>query len=173
MADVSQATQNGTDISRLIQDTFHLNTVVSEVIAAVIVFSIVAIIGWVAYYIFSKYFSAWAKKTDTTLDDDILRNVKWIVILLIVVIGAYNALTALTFTSAYASLIHDVFTVVSILLVAFAITKVANVFADWFAQRQAKRNPELNNHMFFILKKVTQIICTSRGINCNPLCLRH
>ncbi|MCW4009294.1 MAG: mechanosensitive ion channel family protein [Candidatus Bathyarchaeota archaeon] len=164
MADVSQVTQNGTDISRLIQDTLHLNTAASEILAAIIVFSIVAVVGWVAYYVFCKYFSAWAKKTDTTLDDDILRNVKWIALLLIVIIGTYNALNSLTFTAAYASLIQNVFTIVSILLVAFAITRVANVLADWFAQRQTKRNPDLNHHMFFILKKLMQVIVLAAAL---------
>jgi small-conductance mechanosensitive channel len=130
----------------------------SEIIASVIVFSIVAIIGWISYFIFEHYFSNWTKKTETKLDDDILRNVKSKAILLIVVLGSYNALTSLTFTAAYSDIIYDVFTVVSILLVAFALTRIANVFADWFAQRQTKQNPELNNHMFFILKKVTQVI---------------
>ncbi|MCW4018229.1 MAG: mechanosensitive ion channel family protein [Candidatus Bathyarchaeota archaeon] len=158
MSEVMQAVQNGTDISRFLQDTLHLNMMTSEAIAAVIVFSIVAVIGWVSYYIFGRYFSVWAKKTQSTLDDDILHNVKTIVILLIVVVGTYNALTSLTFTAAYSGLIYNVFTIVSILLVAFAITRVVTVLSDWFVQRQTKRNGEANNHVFFLLKKILQIV---------------
>ncbi len=158
MSEVAQATQNGTDISRLLQNTLHFDVLTSEAIASVIVFSIVAVVGWVAYYIFSRYFSAWAKKTETTLDDDILHSVKYISIILILVIGSYYALTSLTFTAEYSTTIFQVFTVVSILLVAFALTRVSSVVADWYAQRQTQRNVELNNHMFFVLKKIIQVV---------------
>ncbi len=159
MSEISQTTiQNGTSVSRFIQDTFHFNMVTSDVIASVLMFSLVAIVGWVSYFIFEHYFSTWAKKTETTLDDDILRNVKSVAIMLILVIGSYNALMALTFTAAYTNVIYDVFTVISILLVAFAMTRVANVITDWYVKRQMKRRATASHHMFFILKKVIQIV---------------
>jgi small-conductance mechanosensitive channel len=158
MAVVSQAIQNGTDIAQYIQDILGLNLITSEILASVIVFSIVAVIGWASYYVFGRYFSSWAKKTSTTLDDDILRNVRSIAILLIVVVGTYYALNSLTFTAAYSIYIAGSFTVLSILLVAFAITRVSNVLADWYVQRQMKQSIDANNHLIFILKKVIQLI---------------
>ena len=111
MSEISTPIQNGTEISRLIQNTLRLDVVTSDVITSVIMFSLVAIVGGVAYFVFERYFSAWAKKTETTLDDDILRNVKSIAILLIIVVGSFYAFASLTFTAAYSSLIYSVFTV--------------------------------------------------------------
>jgi small-conductance mechanosensitive channel len=158
MSEISTPIQNGTEISRLIQNTLRLDVVTSDVITSVIMFSLVALVGWVAYFVFERYFSAWAKKTETTLDDDILRNMKSIAILLIIIVGSYNALASLTFTAAYSAIIYDILTVVSILLVAFAVTRVANVLADWYVQRQVKRKIGTSHHMFFILKKIIQLV---------------
>ena len=158
MADTSQLVQNSTGISQYIQDVFGFNLVTSEIIASIIVFSIVAIVGWASYYIFSKYFSAWARKTQTTLDDAILHNVRSIAIILIIVLGSFYALTSLTFTASYSFYICAIFTVVSILLVAFAITRVTNVLADWYVQRKMKQSVSTNNHLIFILKKIIQLV---------------
>ena len=46
----------------------------------------------------------------------------------------------------------------SILIVAFAIIRVANVLADWYGLRQTKRNAATSNHVFFMLKKIIQLI---------------
>ncbi len=155
---MSEVVQNGTDISRFLHDTLRLDMLTSDILASVIVFSIVAVIGWVAYYIFSRYFCAWASRTETTLDDKILQSIKYTSIILVVVIGSYNALTSLTFLADYFETIFQVFTVLSILLVAYAITRVSNVVADWYSHRQTQRNADLNNHMFFVLKKIIQAL---------------
>jgi small-conductance mechanosensitive channel len=148
---------HGTDLSRLIDNAFGIGQIPSEIITALIMFAIVAVIGWVAYFVFEHYFSAWAKKTETTLDDDILSNVKSLAVLLVVVLGAYNALMSMTFTAQYKILIFDVFTVVSILLVAFSGTRIVNVLTDWYTEKQIKKG-RTSHHMMFILKKIMQLL---------------
>jgi small-conductance mechanosensitive channel len=150
-------TQNGTDLSRLISNTFGLAQAPSEAIGAIISFAVVVLIGWVAYFVFEHYFSAWAKKTQTTVDDEILSSVKSIAVLLIIVVGTYNALMSLSFIEAYKQLIFDIFTIVSILLIAFAAIRVANILADWYTEKQAKIG-RTNNHVMFILKKIMQVL---------------
>ena len=150
--------QNGTDISQLIGKTLGIGQVPSEILAAALVFSLVAVVGWVSYFVFEHYFSAWAKKTETTLDDDILANVKSIAVMLIILMGTYYALTSLTFISAYQKDLYYAFTIATILLVAFAATRVSNVVADWYAEKKRKQNLPSFGHMAFIFKKLIQIV---------------
>ena len=146
------------DIVAIFQGIFGADALTSEIIVSVIMFSIVAIIGWVSYFIFSRYFSRWAARTKTTLDDDILKSVKTIIILLIVIVGVYYAISPLDFISSYSTYITDVFNVVTILLVAFAITRVTNVLSDWYVSRRKDTEGNVNNHILFILKKVIQLV---------------
>jgi small-conductance mechanosensitive channel len=148
---------SATGIPKLINDALGIGQIPSEIITAIIMFALVAVIGWVAYFIFEHYFSAWAKKTETKVDDDILANVKSVAVLLIILIGMYNALTSLTFTQQYKSTIYDIFTVAGILLIAFASTRVSNIVVDWYTERQTKKG-RTNHHLMFILKKIMQFI---------------
>jgi small-conductance mechanosensitive channel len=156
-------TQNGTDLSRFISNVFGLAQAPSEAISALINFAIVVVIGWVAYFVFEHYFSAWAKKTKITLDDEILSSVKMIAVFLIIVVGTYNAIMSISALEQYRLLIYDVFTIVSILLIAFAATRVSNVLADWYTEKQAKSG-RTNNHVMFILKKILQVIILAAAL---------
>ncbi|MCW4005489.1 MAG: mechanosensitive ion channel family protein [Candidatus Bathyarchaeota archaeon] len=147
------------DIAEFLQNTFHLNQLVSEGIAAVLLFAIIALVGWVAYFIFSRYFSAWAKKTKTTLDDEILHSIRSIVVMLIILAGAFYALTALSFIQPYSEQYYlpQIFETAGVLLTSFAVTRVTNILIDWVAERNAAKN-RVNNHLLFILRKVLQLV---------------
>ena len=118
---------------------------------------LVAVSGWLAYFIFGKYFSKWATKTKTTLDDEILRNVKTITVMLITVVGVYYALSSLTFIQSFSEQLAAIFTVTEILLAAFAITRVANALADWHLKKNGTRKNGQSNHILFLLKKLVQL----------------
>lgn len=109
------------------------------------------------FKLLGKYFSKWATKTKTTLDDVILRNVKTITIMLITVVGVYYALSSLTFTQSFSEQLAAIFTVTEILLVAFAITRVANALADWHLKKNGTRKNGQSNHILFLLKKLVQL----------------
>ena len=71
----------GANVMELIDDVFTLlginvSPLIKQVIASVGIFLIFIIIGWIVYHIFERYFTRWAKKTKTKLDDEILRNIK-------------------------------------------------------------------------------------------------
>jgi small-conductance mechanosensitive channel len=145
------------NLSEIIRETLQINQFTSEIIASVVIFILVAVIGWLAYFIFGKYFSKWAAKTKTTLDDEILRNLKTIVVMLITVVGVYYALSSLTFIESYAEQLSAIFTVIEIMLAAFAVTRVANVLADWHVKNNGKGKNGRNNHILFLLKKIVQL----------------
>ncbi len=128
-----------------------------EIITSIIIFIIVACVGWGAYLIFNRYFCKWAKKTTTNLDDQIIAAVKLIIIIMIVVFGIEGALQPLSILQPYHETLIQVFAVIEILLGAFAVTRVANIFADWYT---SKKNLETKNspHLLFLLKKIIQIV---------------
>lgn len=145
------------NIAEVFQNVFHINQLTSEIIAAIILFVMAVAIGGSAYYVFSRYFSKWAKKTESKLDDAILHNIKTIAVLLVVLVGIYYALGALSFTAPYAEQISILFGVLEVLLIAFALTRVTNVLIDWYTTKHVAQKGK-NGHLLFILKKVLQLV---------------
>ena len=61
-------------INDLLQDNgIHVSSLVGEILAALIFFILAFVSGLIIYHLFEHYFSKWAKKTKTTLDDEITR----------------------------------------------------------------------------------------------------
>jgi small-conductance mechanosensitive channel len=145
-------------LSELIQQILQTNQFTSEVIASLIIFVIVVLAGGLAYFIFGRYFSRWAKKTETTLDDDILAAVKSIIIILIIIVGIEYALSPLSFLQPYDATLNEVFTIFEIFLGAFGVTRVSNIVADWYASRTAFVAGKNSHHLLFLLKKIIQLI---------------
>jgi len=147
-----------TSLSELFQQLFQTNAYNGEIIASIVIFSIVGLVGWVAYFVFERYFSKWAAKTETTLDDDILSAVKSIIIIFIVIIGIEYALSPLWFIQPYSDQVNAVFIVLEIFLGAFAVTRVSNILADWYSGRKERIAGSNSHHLLFLLKKIIQII---------------
>ncbi|MCJ7714398.1 mechanosensitive ion channel, partial [Candidatus Bathyarchaeota archaeon] len=146
------------NLAEIIQGIIQTNQITSEVIASLITFSVVALIGWLAYYIFGRYILARAKKTKTTVDDYILDTLKKITLFVILLVGSYYTLTSLTFLQVYQVQLSQVFTVIGILIGAFMATRISNSIANWFIMRKSKENTNAkNNHILFILKKIIQL----------------
>ena len=145
-------------LTEIIQQIFGANPSTSEILASLILFSIVALIGGAVYIFFNRYFSKWVQKTETHLDDDILSAVKIIIIIMIAIIGIEAALSPLSFLQPYKVNFAVVFTVIEVFLVAFAVTRVSNIIADWYASRTALVAGKNSHHLLFILKKTIQII---------------
>ncbi len=124
-----------------------------EISAAIILIIVSIFIGWLTYFFFERYLSRWAKKTKTTLDDEILKNIKKPIYLFVILVGSYYALDTISLLKLYASLIADIFIVAEILLVTFVITRIINVLLTWYAKKSAKKGKKMSEHILFIFKK--------------------
>ncbi|RLF34902.1 MAG: hypothetical protein DRM99_05685, partial [Thermoplasmata archaeon] len=82
---------------------------VGEIIWAVLTFIIAIVIGFIVYYIFERYLGRWAQKTKTKLDDEILKNTKKPIYLLVILIAAYYGLQGLTMLKPFSSEIAFIF----------------------------------------------------------------
>jgi small-conductance mechanosensitive channel len=134
---------------------------VAEVIAAFIFFALAFVGGWIVYHIFEHYFTKWAKKTETTLDDEIIRNIKKPIYFFVVLVGLFYGLDQLSILDPYAKEISLLFMIAEILLVVFIITRVINVVLTWYAERLAKQKKTvIDNRLLNIFKKfLYAIVC--------------
>ncbi len=145
------------NLTEIFQQVLPLNAGNAEILASILLFIVTAVIGWSIYFVFNRYFSKWAEKTETTLDDDIIDAVKSFIVIIVIIIGIEYALAPLSFLQSYIADLNKVFLVVEIFLVAFAITRVSNIILDWYGARHSEQGKS-NRHMVFIFKKIIQII---------------
>jgi len=147
----------GTNVLKILDGLFiflgiDVSPLVKQVIASVGVFLFFIIIGWLVYYIFESYFTKWAERTQTKLDDEILRNIKKPIYFFVILIGIYSALKTLTIPDAYSNALGFIFIISEILLATFIVTRVVNVIIAWYAEKRSKK--KMNEHILFVLKKI-------------------
>ncbi len=145
-------------LSDLLQQYVGLNQITSEIVAFVIILSLAILIAWIGHSIFKKYLCRWTAKTQTKLDDEILRNVQAPIFLLAILFGLYYGLAGITSLQAYSEELAIAFTVGEILVVTFIITRITNVLISWYGEESLKRERQVSNHILFILKKVLQVV---------------
>jgi small-conductance mechanosensitive channel len=145
-------------LSDLLQQYVGLSQVVSEVIAFSIILSLAIVIAWIGHSLFKKYLCRWASKTQTNLDDEILRNIRAPIFLLAILFGLYYGLAGIASLQAYAHEFALAFTIGQILVVTFIITRITNVLISWYAEQSVKRGRNVSNHILYILKKALQVI---------------
>jgi small-conductance mechanosensitive channel len=151
----------GTDLAEFInqqlrQTGFDVDPIVGEIIVSAIIFIISISVGWIIYHIFERYFTKWAEKTKTTLDDEILRNIKKPIYFLVILIGVYYGLEFLTILKPYSRELAIIFALAEIFLVTFIITRAINVIISWYAERRAKKI--MSEHLLFMFKRFVNAI---------------
>jgi len=150
----------GEYINSLFQESgYQVNPIIGQSIAALILLTLTIIIGWIVYHIFAYYFTRWAKKTKTTVDDEIIKNVKKPIYFLVILIGFWYAVDQLVFLDVYNVYIGYIFLTAEILLVAYIITRVINVFVSWYAGRLARKTKqEVSTNILIIFKKLLHAV---------------
>ncbi|MBN2602625.1 MAG: mechanosensitive ion channel family protein [Candidatus Thermoplasmatota archaeon] len=152
---MNMAINLGEYISRLLQENnITSDPIIGQSIAAVLIFILALIVGWIVYHLFEHYFSKWAKKTKTTLDDQIIKNVKRPIYFLVILIGAWNAVDQLTFLDIFTVYTSFIFLTVEILLIAYIITRVINVILAWYVDRKTKTaGKQISTNILIIFRR--------------------
>ena len=144
-------------LREILQDAgLEISDFVSEIIISILIFALFLIAGWIVYHVFERYFTRWAEKTKTKLDDEILRNIKKPIYFFVILVGAYYGLEFLTIVKPFATELAFIFTVAEILLVTFIITRVVNVLVAWYAERRARKR--MSEHLLFVFKKMINAV---------------
>ena len=146
-------------INNALRDAHLLLTpLIGQIIAAVIFFILSIFAGWAVYHLFEHYFSRWAKKTKTTLDDEIIKNVKRPIYYFVILLGFFYAIEQLTVLFTYSSIVGQIFLVAEVFLVAFIITRVINVLVSWYAERIVKQGRRaVSSNILVIFKKLLHV----------------
>jgi small-conductance mechanosensitive channel len=150
---------NSSFLTDAFENMLHLGSTSAEILASFVIFAVMSVIGWSSYLIISRVVCNWTKKTETTLDDEIVGAVKIIIIIMVVVFGIEFSLSPLTFLQGYSDILNGLFLAIQILLSAYAVSRVAHILADWFASKTSLSAGKSSNHLIFILKKVITIAC--------------
>ena len=145
-------------LSNLLQQYLGLSQIVSEIIAFAVIFTLALVIAWIGHSLFKRYLCRWATKTETNLDDEILRNIRAPIFLLAILFGLYYGLSGIASLQAYSKDFATAFTVGEILVITFTITRITNVLISWYAEQSVKHGTNVSNHILFILKKVIQFV---------------
>jgi small-conductance mechanosensitive channel len=151
-------------LAELLQQYFGLGQLVSETVAFAIILTVALAIAWIGHSVFKKYLLRGAARTKTTLDDEILRNVRAPIFLLAILFGVYYGLEGFASLQVHAQTLALAFTVGEILVVTFIITRVANVLISWYAEESVKHGRKVSNHILFILRKVLQFFIYSLAL---------
>ena len=143
-----------TSISEWFNNTFGFSeSIYGELIWSIILLIAFLILGWIVDHIFEHYFKILAKKTKTKLDDEIIKNVKRPIYVLVIFFGLFFFVQNISILEEYREFINPVFLLVEILLIAYIFTRVTNVLFAWYAERQEKRK-KMSQHILFVFRGI-------------------
>ena len=143
-------------ISRWLADSFNLpDLLYGELIWSSIVFICFIIFGWIIEHVFEHFFKKLAKKTKTKLDDEILKNVKRPIYILVIFLGLYFFIHNISTLGQYVdmTLVDNIFLLIEIMLIAYIFTRVTNVLIAWYAERQ-ERKKKASQHILFVFRGI-------------------
>ena len=143
-----------TSISDWFNNTFGFSDpLYGELIWSIILLIAFLILGWVIDQIFEHYFKKLAKKTKTKLDDEIIKNVKKPIYVLVIFFGLFFFIQNISVLEQYRGFINPIFLLIEILLIAYIFTRVTNVLFAWYAERQEKRK-KVSQHILFVFRGI-------------------
>jgi len=143
-----------TSISEWFNNTFGFpDPIYGELIWSIILLISFLILGFIVDHIFEHYFKKLAKKTKTKLDDEIIKNVKKPIYVLVIFFGLFFFVQNISILEEYREYINPAFLLIEILLIAFIFTRVTNVLFAWYAERQEKRK-KVSQHILFVFRGI-------------------
>jgi small-conductance mechanosensitive channel len=141
-------------ISEWFNNTFGFSdSIYGEFIWSFILLIGFLILGWIVDHVFEHYFKKLAKKTKTKLDDEIIRNVKRPIYVLVIFFGLFFFVQNISILEGYRDFINPTFLFIEILLIAYIFTRVTNVLFAWYAERQKKRK-KVSQHILFVFRGI-------------------
>src|SRR3989344_1457283 len=149
-----------------------------EILTAAGIIIASAIIGKVAFWFIGKYVHELAKKTKSTLDDRLLAAIELPLLLGIICLGIYIALTQISMLSAFYMAILNFFTSALILIGAILLLRLCESTMDWYSEEVAPKSKirisEIAPTFKRILRAFVAIIATimvldNFGVEISPL----
>ncbi|OQX20893.1 MAG: hypothetical protein BWK75_04370 [Candidatus Altiarchaeales archaeon A3] len=122
---------------------------------ALIIITGSAIFAKLVSFILEKIVTKWVKKTNTTLDDEILKIIKLPVFLTILFIGTYIALMQLNILLEHHQEIQKIFTAAFILIATISVTRIINGVIRWYTVEFAlKTETKFDEQFLPVVRKI-------------------
>jgi small-conductance mechanosensitive channel len=134
-------------------ESLGLSEIQSRLVVSALIFIGFVIFGWIINIIFEHYFKRLAKRTKTKIDDEIIKNVKRPIFVLVIFFGVYFFIQNLGVLQQYQAAVDNIFLLIEILLVAYIFTRVTNVLFAWYAERQEKKQ-KMSQHILFVFRGI-------------------
>ena len=129
------------------------DTLYGELIWSVIILIAFFIFGYILEHLFEHYFKKLAKKTKTKLDDEILKNIKKPIYILVLFFGINFFILNLSILNQYKGTISILLLLIQVLLMAYIFTRVTNVLFAWYAEKQ-ERTKKASQHILYVFRGI-------------------
>jgi len=132
-----------------------------SIVFSIFAFIIFLVLGWIVDHVFEHYFKKWAAKTKTKIDDEILKNVKKPIYILVIFFGiffAYETIKGnLGLDKQTIENIEGILLLTTLLLFAYIFTRVTNVLFAWYAERKEKKE-KTSQHILYVFRGIFNAI---------------
>jgi len=134
-----------------------------------VIVPIILVVGFIfmAYIInfLLKKISHLTSKTETTLDDDIINNMKGPIRAILALIGVYLAVFYVEpDLTIYEFSLTQIFEILGVLAVAYTFTKISNTVFEWYSGREEKGKTRMDKGAITLLKKLVAIFIYSMAL---------
>lgn len=130
-----------------------------DVYWAVAVLVLTLVTARIFYPVFKRFVHHLTRKTETTLDDEIVAALEQPFYFVILIAGSYFAATGINFLEPNYALIRQVFSILVILLSAFTAARLVGIVLHWYQVEIAhKTNTKIDDKLVPVLNKILRIV---------------
>lgn len=142
-------------------ESLGLSEFYASLTTSILVVILFLILGWIVDNVFEHYFKKWAKKTKSKIDDEILKNVKRPIYILVIFFGLsfaiFNSNILNQLNAGDMTTVNNIFLLFTVLLIAYIFTRVTNVLFAWYAERQEQKK-KMSQHILYVFRGIFNAI---------------
>lgn len=139
-------------------DIFRIS-VYGDVFFAFAILAITLVAARIVYPVVKRIVHHYTKKTETTLDDELVEALEKPVYLAVFIIGLYFAVVAIDYLLPYVDIIKKVFTIFGIVLGGYTASRLVNVAVSWYKESIAvKTHTKVDDKLMPVFSKIFRYI---------------
>ncbi len=139
-------------------DVFRIS-VYGDVLFAVAILAATLIAARIFYPVFKKIVHHLTKKTETTIDDEVVEALEKPIYLAVFIIGLYYAIVAIDYLLPYVDIIRNIFIIFGIVLGGYTTNRIVNVILSWYKENLAiKTHTKVDDKLMPVFSKIFRYI---------------
>ncbi|MFH0978769.1 MAG: mechanosensitive ion channel family protein [Candidatus Woesearchaeota archaeon] len=130
-----------------------------DLLAALVILALSFVVSKLVNLIVAELVHHFAKRTKTTLDDEILHAIKRPIFFSVLLLGLYLAVETVSFLAPYKATFDRIAAVLGIAMLFYALVRVVNGLFHWYTLDVTKRTKtEVDDKYIVIVKRVLDIV---------------